>query len=342
MDHSEQAQNQLQEIDNGATQIPAAPAFSYAATTVMATSSTLRAPVLLPTLPPPVSNPHNRRPRHSAQHFNNLEQRLRLFWESQRQQVEQTSNFKNHSVPLGRIKKIMQADRDVNMIASEAPVLFAKAIELFIMDMTLRGWAHTEEDVRRILQTKDIAAALSETDIFDFLADVIPKHLSKPTNVTIPQVGSSSMTAVPDQQFAAGPSGSVVHAGGQQPQAYTASPQLKPPLKPFIDWKQAFEPWAPLPEKDNQQQNQESSVTLASQQQEMQHNNQQNQESSMLLAPQPQQMQHKNQQSQQSSMPQGPQAQQMQLNNQQTQESSMPLAPQPPYMQHNKDDNEEF
>lgn len=287
MDHSKQAQNQLQEVD-GATQIPAAPAIVNTATPLLASSSTLRAPVPLPTLPPQISNPHNLLPGHPAQHFNNLEQRLRFFWESQNQQVEQTTSFKNHSVPLARIKKIMQADEDVNMIAAEAPVLFAKAAEMFIMEMTLRGWAHTEEEGRRTLQTKDIAAAISETDVFDFLADVMPKHHSKPTNASIPQVGSSAMTYqnVPDQH-AAGPSGTVMFLGGQQPQPYMGLPQLKPPLKPFIDWEQAFEPWAPQPEQNNQQQNQESSVTLTPQPQQMQHDNQQKQELSMPLAPQP-------------------------------------------------------
>ncbi|KAK1393166.1 Nuclear transcription factor Y subunit C-2 [Heracleum sosnowskyi] len=288
MDHSEQAQNQVQRFDDGATQIPAAPGLSYAATPALATSCTLRAPVPLPTLPPPISNSHNLLPRHSAQHFNNLEQRLQSYWEARRQQVEQMTNF-NHSVPLARIKKIMQADEDVNMIAAEAPVVFAKAAEMFVMEMTLRGWAHTEEDRRRVLQTKDIAAAISESDLYDFLADVIPKYLSNPTNATIPQPGSSAMTYQygPNQQYAAGPSGTVMYAGGQQPQL---------PIKPFIDWGQAFEPWAPQPEQINQQQNdqqlnQESSVTLVPQPHQIQHDNQQNQESSMPLAPQPQQMQ---------------------------------------------------
>ena len=35
--------------------------------------------------------------------------------------------FKNHSLPLARIKKIMKSDEDVRMISIETPVLFAKA-----------------------------------------------------------------------------------------------------------------------------------------------------------------------------------------------------------------------
>jgi nuclear transcription factor Y gamma len=51
--------------------------------------------------------------------------------------VEQAQDFKTHSLPLARIKKIMKADEDVKMISAEAPVVFAKACVLFILDLTL-------------------------------------------------------------------------------------------------------------------------------------------------------------------------------------------------------------
>ncbi len=41
-------------------------------------------------------------------------------------------------LPLARIKRIMKADDDVHMIRAEAPVLFAKACEMFILELTLR------------------------------------------------------------------------------------------------------------------------------------------------------------------------------------------------------------
>ena len=54
------------------------------------------------------------------------QQQLRLFWQQQMAEVENGSDFKNHQLPLARIKKIMKSDEDVRMISSEAPVLFAK------------------------------------------------------------------------------------------------------------------------------------------------------------------------------------------------------------------------
>jgi hypothetical protein len=38
------------------------------------------------------------------------------------------------------------------MISAEAPVMFAKACEMFILELTLRSWIHTEENKRRTLQ----------------------------------------------------------------------------------------------------------------------------------------------------------------------------------------------
>jgi len=37
------------------------------------------------------------------------------------------------------------------MISAEAPMLFAKACEIFIIELTYRAWIHTEESKRRTL-----------------------------------------------------------------------------------------------------------------------------------------------------------------------------------------------
>lgn len=105
-----------------------------------------------------------------------LQQQLQSFWANQYQEIEKVNDFKNHSLPLARIKKIMKADEDVRMISAEAPVVFARACEMFILELTLRSWNHTEENKRRTLQKNDIAAAITRTDIFDFLVDIVPRE----------------------------------------------------------------------------------------------------------------------------------------------------------------------
>ena len=101
--------------------------------------------------------------------------KLREFWREQMMEIQATHDFKNHLLPLARIKKIMKSDEDVRMISSEAPVLFAKACEMFVLELTMRAWAHAQENKRRTLQRGDIAAAITKTDIFDFLIDIVPR-----------------------------------------------------------------------------------------------------------------------------------------------------------------------
>jgi nuclear transcription factor Y, gamma len=63
----------------------------------------------------------------------------------------------------------MKDDEDVRMIAAEAPVVFSRSCEMFILELTHRGWAHAEENKRRTLHKLDVAAAIARTEVFDFL-----------------------------------------------------------------------------------------------------------------------------------------------------------------------------
>eukprot|EP00596_Hydrurales_sp_CCMP1899_P011020 CAMPEP_0119037658 /NCGR_PEP_ID=MMETSP1177-20130426/6151_1 /TAXON_ID=2985 /ORGANISM="Ochromonas sp, Strain CCMP1899" /LENGTH=127 /DNA_ID=CAMNT_0006999239 /DNA_START=108 /DNA_END=491 /DNA_ORIENTATION=+ len=109
------------------------------------------------------------------EHDKRLESNLLRFWETQAREmavleIGTEQDFKNHNdLPLARIKRIMKSDEDVRMISAEAPVLFAKACEIFILEMTLRAWGAAEKSKRRTLQKEDIEAAIKNTEIFDFL-----------------------------------------------------------------------------------------------------------------------------------------------------------------------------
>eukprot|EP00005_Dracoamoeba_jomungandri_P003655 CAMPEP_0174252042 /NCGR_PEP_ID=MMETSP0439-20130205/1680_1 /TAXON_ID=0 /ORGANISM="Stereomyxa ramosa, Strain Chinc5" /LENGTH=345 /DNA_ID=CAMNT_0015332521 /DNA_START=95 /DNA_END=1132 /DNA_ORIENTATION=- len=106
-------------------------------------------------------------------------QQIHRFWQCQLQEIDELSSFKGKSgLPLARIKRIMKFDEDVKMISAEAPVLFAKACEVFILELTLRAWIHTEENKRRTLQRNDLAMAISRNDTFDFLIDIVPRDES--------------------------------------------------------------------------------------------------------------------------------------------------------------------
>jgi nuclear transcription factor Y, gamma len=108
-----------------------------------------------------------------------LSSALQEFWATASAQIHNLSNqteqdFKTHNdLPLARIKRIMKSDEDVRMISAEAPVLFAKACELFILDLSVRSWNYSQLHKRRTLQKEDVKEAIQKTDIFDFLVDVI-------------------------------------------------------------------------------------------------------------------------------------------------------------------------
>ncbi|KAF2576917.1 hypothetical protein F2Q68_00004054 [Brassica cretica] len=146
--------------------------------------------------PPPPSGSTPIIPGGGASYHHLLQQQLQqlqMFWSYQRKEIEQVNDFKNHQLPLARIKKIMKADEDVRMISAEAPILFAKACELFILELTIRSWLHAEENKRRTLQKNDIAAAITRTDIFDFLVDIVPREEIKEEE----EAALGSMVAAP-------------------------------------------------------------------------------------------------------------------------------------------------
>jgi len=115
-----------------------------------------------------------------------------------------TENWRNQKLPLAKIKKIMKSEdvilqeleRDrleklaaeegqsatpTNekstkfMISGEAPVLMSKACELMIKDLSFRAWRHTERNRRRTLQKQDLHAAVGESEVYDFLIDIVPR-----------------------------------------------------------------------------------------------------------------------------------------------------------------------
>ena len=59
--------------------------------------------------------------------------------------------FKAQKLPLARIKKIMKSDEHVRMISAETPILFAKACEMFITEMTIKGYYNSERSERKTL-----------------------------------------------------------------------------------------------------------------------------------------------------------------------------------------------
>ncbi|UJR15240.1 hypothetical protein I4U23_002195 [Adineta vaga] len=106
------------------------------------------------------------------------------YWAEIKQEIEDINivEFRTTDLPLARIKKIMKLDDDVKMISAEVPILFAKAAELFIQELTIHSWLQTEESRRRTLQRNDVAAAIAKNELFDFLIDIVPREEATKTH----------------------------------------------------------------------------------------------------------------------------------------------------------------
>ena len=180
----------------------------------------------------------------AAQH----QQQLRMFWQQQMQEIETGSDFKNHQLPLARIKKIMKSDEDVRMISSEAPVLFAKACEMFILELTLRSWIHSEENKRRTLQRNDIAAAITKTDIFDFLVDIVPRDDFKEEGMNVPRAGGPAAVGLGGVQV----TGAVGEGSGAAVQAVAGQVPFNPGMY-YMQPPPGAQGWAAqMPQDPNQ------------------------------------------------------------------------------------------
>ncbi|CDR95379.1 histone-like transcription factor (CBF/NF-Y) and archaeal histone domain containing protein, putative [Babesia bigemina] len=88
------------------------------------------------------------------------------------------STNKGFHLPVARIKKIMKEGEHPGMIASDAPILLAKACEMLIRDLTLQSWYCTLTTRRCTLQRQDVAAAIFKNSIYNFMLDVFkPEEL---------------------------------------------------------------------------------------------------------------------------------------------------------------------
>lgn len=162
------------------------------------------------------------------------QQSLQSFWPRVMEEIRNlTVDFRVQELPLARIKKIMKLDEDVKMISAEAPVLFAKAAQIFITELTLRAWIHTEDNKRRTLQRNDIAMAITKFDQFDFLIDIVPRDDLKPPKRQ-EEVRQTVASAEPVQYYftLAQQPGTVQVQGQQQGQPAAAPAAATTTLQP--------------------------------------------------------------------------------------------------------------
>ncbi|BGP28068.1 nuclear transcription factor Y, gamma [Rhodotorula toruloides] len=101
-----------------------------------------------------------------------------LFWQHAMNVAEHhEDDFKHQALPLARIKKVAKMDPEVQntMISSEVTILFEKACQIFIQELTARAHLVSLSAKRRTISRADVAQAVSRSDMFDFLIDIVPR-----------------------------------------------------------------------------------------------------------------------------------------------------------------------
>ncbi|GAA5944226.1 hypothetical protein JCM3775_007119 [Rhodotorula graminis] len=120
-----------------------------------------------------------------------------LFWQHAMNVAEHhEDDFKHQALPLARIKKVAKMDPEVQqqMISSEVTVLFEKACQVFIQEVTARAHLVSLAARRRTLSRADVAQAVSRSDMFDFLIDIVPRNEQRAAASTLDAVASGSGT----------------------------------------------------------------------------------------------------------------------------------------------------
>lgn len=248
------------------------------------------------------------------------------YWQETINSIEHDEHdFKNHQLPLARIKKVMKTDEDVRMISAEAPILFAKGCDVFITELTMRAWIHAEENKRRTLQKSDIAAALTKSDMFDFLIDIVPRDEEKPKKSYSSLSRSGSYANIP-------PNSNPALSSANQQQIPTSQPKNISHIPGNMNQDQDIK-------NDDRQINDPQILHQQMLQQQMLQQQQQHQHQSQQ--PQPHHP-HQHQHQQQHQQPQHEQHQQQQPDQPQAEQSELQLPPQQIKLEQNYSEMPQF
>ncbi|KAG6503584.1 hypothetical protein ZIOFF_035900 [Zingiber officinale] len=111
---------------------------------------------------------------HAQVNFMDLQKwHLQCFWQQQMQAVENLADYKQHQLPLARIKRIMKMEGDAKMVSADTPIFFAKACELFISELAVRSWLHAEQCKRHTIRRTDVAGAICHSNVLNFLLEIL-------------------------------------------------------------------------------------------------------------------------------------------------------------------------
>ncbi|URE20467.1 factor y subunit [Musa troglodytarum] len=105
--------------------------------------------------------------------------------EEEEEEEEEEAGALSPSFPMGRVKKILKLDREINKVTSEALLLVSLSAELFLASLSAGARHAVLQKKRRIIKLDHIrSAARAHRPTSAFLLDCLPKPPPPPKAVS--------------------------------------------------------------------------------------------------------------------------------------------------------------
>ncbi|KAL3346202.1 hypothetical protein AABB24_024909 [Solanum stoloniferum] len=125
------------------------------------------------------SMPSDKKVQQDPRFMQLLKENLFSFWKRQKEEILRSDPKRKHNLSISRIRRAMKSNDQVKMVSAHSTVLFSKAIEMFIMELTLRAWMQADQGKCRTLKRYDFARAIRDEELFNFLSDTVPLQTYK-------------------------------------------------------------------------------------------------------------------------------------------------------------------
>ncbi|CAL4891753.1 unnamed protein product [Urochloa decumbens] len=149
------------------------------------------------------------------------------FWRKTQVEIEEIQDFGDRAIPMTRVKKVICDEKGKMMMTFDTPSFLTKACEIFVQEIAFRAWMCANSHHRSIILDSDIAEAISSTQSYDFLKDVLNAHQEENQSCPYPE----STKKCDDRSLTVRPSSSL-HLPPHRNQLSRFSPQFTryPPL----------------------------------------------------------------------------------------------------------------
>jgi len=101
------------------------------------------------------------------------------FWMKKQEEIEATKDFRERTIPVTYLKKVICAEKGKMMMTSDTPTFLTKACEVFVQELSVHAWVCASSHNRSTILDSDIAEAIASIESYDFLNDVLRAHLEK-------------------------------------------------------------------------------------------------------------------------------------------------------------------